>query len=79
MATQVPVAVVPPGIYIGPSGQALVVTQQAGATSLLLPLAQIYLSNTVLGNIPLAKFITLPGGTAGNGMYSAQYAMWIRA
>ena len=32
MATQVPVAVVPPGIYIGPTGQALVVTQQAGAT-----------------------------------------------
>ena len=32
MATQVPVAVVPPGIYSGPTGQALVVTQQAGAT-----------------------------------------------
>ena len=32
MPTQIPVPVVPPGIYIGPSGQALVVTQQAGAT-----------------------------------------------
>jgi hypothetical protein len=66
------------GIVSGSSLQPFMPGSMA-ATSLLLPLAQIYLSNTVLGNIPLAKFITLPGGTSGNGMYSAQYAMWIRA